>query len=420
MDKELKELINQQKALLDKAKAEGRTFSDEERTLWNDLQAKINATKEQIEAEEQFQNNQNFLNRPAGDPVRVEVKDNDEPPKLFKNLTEQLASVRAAAGGMVDKRLTELNAALGMGEGAGQDGGFAVQSDFAGLILESSVKDDPVLRMVDSYSISQKADRVKYVEIDETDVSSTVFGGVQVHWAAETVSVNKSAPVLAEKELKLEKLMGFAYVTDELNADSNFVDQLYTRAFTTAIRRKLVEGIISGDGIGKPLGILNSGALVSIAKESSQAAGTVLWANLSKMYNRALDKSKCVWLCHPDVAEEFDFLNFPVGTGGTPIYLPASASGTIDTLRGRPILESDHCSQKGAKGDIFFVDLSDYMLIYKGGVQKDVSIHVQFLTGQNCFRFTFRANGMPKRKSALTIKNSNNRRSSIITLDARA
>ena len=169
----------------------------------------------------------------------------------------------AAAGGMVDKRLTELNAALGMGEGAGQDGGFAVQSDFAGLILESSVKDDPVLRMVDSYSISQKADRVKYVEIDETDVSSTVFGGVRVHWAAEAASVNKSAPVLAEKELKLEKLMGFAYVTDELNADSNFVDQLYTRAFTTAIRRKLVEGIISGDGIGKPLGILNSGALVS-------------------------------------------------------------------------------------------------------------------------------------------------------------
>lgn len=245
MNEELKELINQQKALLDKAKAEGRTFSDEERTLWNDLQAKINATKEQIKAEEQFQNNQNFLNRPAGNPVRVEVKDNDEPPKLFKNLTEQLASVRAAAGGMVDKRLTELNAALGMGEGAGQDGGFAVQSDFAGLILESSVKDDPVLRMVDSYSISQKADRVKYVEIDETDVSSTVFGGVRVYWAAEATSVNASAPVLAEKELKLEKLMGFAYVTDELNADSNFVDQLYTRAFTTAIRRKLVEGIIS-------------------------------------------------------------------------------------------------------------------------------------------------------------------------------
>ena len=42
---ELKKLLNQQKALLDKAKAEGRTFSDEERTLWNDLQKKVEAAE---------------------------------------------------------------------------------------------------------------------------------------------------------------------------------------------------------------------------------------------------------------------------------------------------------------------------------------------------------------------------------------
>ena len=52
MNEELKKLLNQQKALLDKAKAEGRVPSlMKERTFWNDLQAKINAAKEQIEAE---------------------------------------------------------------------------------------------------------------------------------------------------------------------------------------------------------------------------------------------------------------------------------------------------------------------------------------------------------------------------------
>ena len=157
-----------------------------------------------------------------------------------------------------------------------------------------------------------------------------------------------------------------------------------------------------------------------IAKESRPGGGDCALGKPQQNVQPCPDKSKCVWLCHPDVAEEFDFLNFPVGTGGTPIYLPHRPQEQSTHYAGAQSLSPIIVLKKGAKGDIFFVDLSDYMLIYKGGVQKDVSIHVQFLTGQNCFRFTFRANGMPKRKSALTIKNSNNRRSSIITLDARA
>jgi HK97 family phage major capsid protein len=419
MNEELKKLLNQQKALLDKAKTEGRVFTAEERTLWNDLQAKINATKEQLEAEKQFQNNETFINAPAGTP-HIVVKNDDKPVKLFKNFTEQLIAVKTAANsGVVDNRLVELNTALGMNEGSGQDGAFGVQADFAGAIMDTSVKEDPILSRVDSYSVSQNSDRVQYLEVDESDISTTVFGGVQVYWAEEAGTVGASKPKLMEKELKLQKLMGFAYATEELNADSNFIDQLYTKAFSTAIRRALAGAIIAGNGVGKPLGLLKAGSLITIAKESNQAAGTVVWANLSKMYNRVLDKSKCVWLCHPDVREQFDFLEFPVGTGGVPVYLPAAAAGSIDTLRGKPILESDHCSAVGSQGDLLFVDLSDYMMIYKGGVQKDVSIHVQFLTAENCFRFIFRANGLPKRNKKLTIKNSSNDRSSIVTLAAR-
>ena len=418
MDKELKKLIDQQKVLLDKAKNEGRTFTDEERTLWNDLQTKIVAAKEQIKAEADFAANGEFANQPAGTPTII-VTD-ERPVRVYKNLIEQLVSVKAAAKGIVDERLTTLNVALGMNEGAGQDGGFAVQSDFAGAIMDTAVKEDPVLSRVDSYQISQKSDRVSYLEVDETDISSTVFGGVQMHWASEAGEVEASKPKFKEKELKLQKLMGFAYATDELNADSNFIDQLYTRAFTIATRRALAGAIIAGDGVGKPLGFSKSASMVTIAKENNQLADTIVWPNLAKMYNRVLDKSKCVWLCHPDAKEQFDFLTFPVGTGGVPIYLQAAAAGSVDTLKGKPILESDHCSALGDLGDIFFTDLSDYLMIYKGGVQKDVSIHVEFLTGQNVFRFTFRANGIPKRKSALTIKNSSNQRSSIVALAARA
>ena len=206
MDKELKKLIDQQKVLLDKAKNEGRTFTDEERTLWNDLQTKIVAAKEQIKAEADFAANGEFANQPAGTPTII-VTD-EKPVRVYKNLIEQLVSVKAAAKGIVDERLTTLNVALGMNEGAGQDGGFAVQSDFAGAIMDTAVKEDPVLSRVDSYQISQKSDRVSYLEVDETDISSTVFGGVQMHWASEAGEVEASKPKFKEKELKLQKAYG--------------------------------------------------------------------------------------------------------------------------------------------------------------------------------------------------------------------
>jgi HK97 family phage major capsid protein len=104
---------------------------------------------------------------------------------------------------------------------------------------------------------------------------------------------------------------------------------------------------------------------------------------------------------------------------GVPVYLQASSEGTLATLKGRPIITTDLCSAIGDLGDLYFADLSDYMLITKGGVQADTSMHVQFLAAENCFRFIFRANGMPKKNSALTLKNSSNTRSSFITLQAR-
>ncbi len=362
---------------------------------------------------------------PVDPPVYAEPRDH-KGIKVFGNFAEQLKAVKNAASGTVDPRLQQLNNefrnASGMNESLGTEGGFAVQTDFAGMLMESAATSGNILPLVDRYEVSAGADSVKWVDIDETSVATTVFGGVQTYWASEAAAVSASKPKLIEKEIKLEKLMGLAYATYEFGADSNFVSQLYSKAFSLAIRRELEGSIVSGDGKGKPIGLLTGAGKVTVAKEAGQVAGTIMWENISKMYNRALDKaniSKYVWLAHPDAAEQFDFLQFPIGTGGVPVYLPAAQVGSVATLKGRPIVETDHCSAVGSEGDLIFADLSDYMLITKGGVQADTSIHVQFLAAENAFRFIFRANGMPKRNKTLTVKNSSNARSSIVTLAVR-
>ena len=420
MDK-LQKLLARQEALLKdmRALADKETMTDEDIASYEAMEKEYDNNEKQIAILQRQSKREDDDNKPVNKPVIETV--NEPIPKPYKSLTEQLRDVKLAAQGQVSEKLITVQNAMGGNVGVGADGGFAVQSDFAGLMMESAAKAGNILPLVDSYQVTDGSNSVKWVDIDEDDVSSTVFGGVRVYWAAEASTVAKSQPKLQEKELKLEKLMGFAYATYELDSDSSFVNQLYTRAFELAIQRALEGAIIAGDGVGKPLGILKSGSLVTVAKEDNQAADTIVWENLSKMYHRAIgEKSRYVWLVHPDAHEQFDFLSFPVGTGGVPIYLPATQQGSVDSLRGRPIVESDHCSAVGDVGDVIFADPSQYMLAYKGGVDAATSIHVQFLTAENCFRFIFRANGMPKRNKKLTIKNSNNQRGPFVAIAARA
>lgn len=419
----LRDLLNKQKAILDTAKAENRGLTADENTNFTALQTEIDSVSATIKAEEQFAATNAAVNvpAPAAQAPVVQVVNNPKA-RPFKNFAEQLRCIKDhAITGSVDERLVQVQNANGATAGAGKDGGFAIQEDFAGNMFESAIKEDPILSLVDTYQVSSGADRVSWNDLAETSIASTVWGGIQTYWAAEAATVASSKPLIQERELKLEKLMGFYYNSGELEADSAFNSAVVSRGFTASIRRNLAAAIIGGDGIGKPIGLLNAASLVSVAKETGQVAATVVWENITKMYHRALgDQSKFVWLAHPDVQEQLAFMKMPIGTGGVPVYQPASLLGPIATMYSRPVMTSDLCSTLGSKGDVYFVDPSQYLMIYKGGIDQAISIHVAFLTAENCFRFIFRVNGMPKRNSALTIKNSAKTRSSIVTLDARS
>lgn len=418
MNKLLNDKIKEQETLLNSAINGNRAMTDSEQALFDSLETEIKNIEKTMEAQAKMEAKQKEINTPVNAPIYAQPN-NTATIKPFKNFAEQLKAVKnAATTGRVDDRLARLNNefknATGMNEGIGSEGGFAVQTDFAGMMMESAATSGEILSRVDSYQVSGNSNSVEWVDINETNTGTTVFGGVQVYWASEAGTVAASKPVLAERELKLEKLMGVAYATYELEKDSSFVSDLYTRAFTLGIRRAMESAIINGDGKGKPLGFLQSASLVSVAKETGQAAATVLWENIVKMHNRALDKNNTVWLIHPDVQEQLDFMAFPVGVGGVPVYLPASSAGSLASMKGRPIIESDQCSALGTLGDINLVDLSQYLMIYKGGIDAATSIHVQFLAAENTFRFIFRANGIPKKNSTLTIKNTSATRSSFV------
>lgn len=342
--------------------------------------------------------------------------------KPFASVGEQLRAIYNFRKNHVeDKRLQRVNnAVLGANEGSGADGGFALQTDFAGMIMESAVQQSPLLNRLDRYTCSSSANAMRWVSADETDVSKSVFGGVQMYWASEGAAVAASKPKFREMKMDLEKMMGFLYCTDEMLEDVAFMTSIASSSFTLAGDRLLTEGVICGDGVGKPLGLTHSKALITVAKEQSQAAGTFLGANAIKMQARAMprNRDRLVWLMHPDVEEQLPTLAIQSGEAAKFLWNPEGGLGNFDTQRvlNKPVLFEDSCSALGTAGDILLVDPFMYILLTKGTVKQDWSIHVEFLTDQNCFRVVYRCNGAPKVSKPLTIKNSTKTRSPFVAL----
>ena len=342
--------------------------------------------------------------------------------KPFASIGEQLAAVYNFRKNHVeDKRLQQVNnAVLGANEGIGADGGFAIQTDFASAILESAVQMSPLLNRLDRYTCSSAANSMRWISADETDVSKSVFGGVHMYWAAESATVLASKPRFKEMKMDLEKMMGFLYCTDEMLQDAAFMTGFASTGFALAADRLLTEAVIAGNGAGKPLGLINSKALVTVDKEQSQTNGTFVGNNAVKMQARAMprNRERLVWLMHPDVEEQLPLLVIKSGDESKFLWNPEGGLGAFDTQRvlNKPVLFEDSCSALGTKGDIMLVDPFQYILLTKGAVKQEWSIHVEFLTDQNCFRMVYRCNGSPKVNNALKIKNSTKLRSPFVAL----
>jgi HK97 family phage major capsid protein len=110
-----------------------------------------------------------------------------------------------------------------------------------------------------------------------------------------------------------------------------------------------------------------------------------------------------------------------VGTGGVPVYMPAggASAAPYGTLFGRPVIPIEQCAAIGDAGDIIFADLGGYILAEKGGIQSDVSIHVNFIYDESVFRFVLRIDGQPLRASALTPYKGSDTLSHFVTLASR-
>jgi HK97 family phage major capsid protein len=436
-------------AIADAAEAEGRKLSNDEIERLDSYQEEFRDLSKQIEAKEEQAKQAARLDEtigrrtsdvePTTEPRGVSsitggtYRNDDRGMHGFRNLGEwacAVARTNRPGASHVDERLrTEQRADPdGSNEAIDSEGGFAVPPD---------ARKDINQLIRSSESLFSRCDEIRcstnrlVVPTDET----TPWGsaGIQAYWTGEQAQLTQSKLSLQNVGISLHKLTALAPVTDELLEDNGAMAAYLQRKAPEVLNFKIDHAIVQGTGSGQPLGILNSGAAVEVAKVGSQVADTVVGLNIINMWSRmyAPARANAVWLISQSVEPELYTLQKQgkLDTGastadwGEAIYMPANGvSGSpYSTLFGRPVLVTQACEELGDAGDVILADLSSYLLASKGGgIRQASSIHLFFDWEVTAFRFSMRLGGQPWLSAPISPRDGSTTLSPFVTLAARA
>lgn len=415
----------------DKAAKEDREFTEDERKVMDEKlaeakQANADAAREDKLIEQRAAAGSVPVPREA---ATVHDRAEDRP---FASLGEFLQCVAAAgwegrgerfgefSGGQIDPRLRPLAGPTGVNTGVGSEGAYLVRKDWTTVLLDRAMEEAQVAPDCFEVPIGPDSDGFEAPMIDESSrATGSRWGGVRVYRRSEADTVTASKPGLQKFTIDLEDLMALCYVTERQLRDGMAMQAIIEKAFASEFAFTLDDEIINGGGSGQCLGVLNSPALVTVAKESGQAASTFVAANAAKMFARMPARliGGATWYINQDVFPQL----LTMTLSNMPVYLPGGtiANAPYGLLFGRPIKPIEQAQSLTNVGDVIFANMGEYALATKGGIEQADSMHVRFIYNERAFRWLYRVNGAPAWRTSKTPKNGSNNLSPFIALAAR-
>ncbi len=290
-----------------------------------------------------------------------------------------------------DPRVIELQA---YSETIPDAGGFLVPETLRSEILRVSLETAlvrPRARVIPMDSL-----RVPLPAIDSTTNVGSVYGGIIVYWTPESGTIALNDATFGRVVLEAKKLTGGFVVPNELLQDSivsfaAFVNGLLPEAMSFAED----QAFLTGSGVGEPQGVLNSPAVVVVAKEAAQVASTIVWQNIVNMYARMLPGSlgRAVWVASIDTFPQLAQMALAVGAGGSAIWLNNGQVGPPMTILGRPVIFTEKVPMIGCQGQINFLDLGYYLVGDRQTMTASSSEHIRFQTDETMYRIIERVDG---------------------------
>jgi len=431
------DLKNEMGAISDKVTTEKRPMTDDERKTFDGLKAQAAQNRELLaEAEAANDAERRMVAAPkdpdaaaaeaarlaAGLPKVIPGKHNadDDPKRGFKDHRDFLKCVMdVGRGRKMDHRLAPLQATQGSDEqGTYSDpaGGFLVPHGVAPGILSVEPENDPLAGLVTQ--VPMQAPTVSFNARVDKNHATSVSGGFTVTRRPETVDGTASRMTFEQVTLTANEEFGLAFASERIINDSpqSFVAIIQAGMRTEFVANAMNERI-NGTGTGERQGALNAGCKIAVAKETGQAAATIVKENIDKMAARSWRYNSAIWLANQNTRPQLKSLVQVIGAGGNSVPYFTTDGG--EKLDGRPLFFTEFAKTIGTEGDLMLLVPSEYLEGTYESEQYAESIHVRFAAAERGFRFYRRNDGQWWWRSALTPKNGSTL-SPVVTLAVRA
>jgi len=396
------DLINEERAMLDKAAAEDRPLSEKEKTRCDAIDTELTVVNVKLEelggmpssawVDPGFGPDLPGVGKGKGKSYRdmfgqPRASDWESGEQFWATLHSGRADPRllpAASPGIVALQR----------EGEPALGGFSVPEELVAGMLDASLESELVRPRAQVHPM--KSATLKIWGFDSSTSAGGCLFGMSPQWMAETGTIAADEASVRMITLDAKKLALLPSASNELIADGvSFEEQLET-AMIKALGWGMDYGFLRGTGAGQPSGVLGASCLITVAKLTGQLAGTIDYRNLVMMFARLHPAcvSNSVWVASPTTIPQLSTLSLTVGVGGAPIPVMTSDSGQFIILT-RPVLFSEKMSALGAVGDILLADFSQYAVGLRKEVSIDKSQHLGFQQDISTYRGIVRVDGQP-------------------------
>lgn len=340
------------KAFLDSHRTDKGTLSAEDDAAYSRMEQDISDLGKEIARMERREALDAELNRPVNKPLTGKPMSGNDTAKTGRATDEYRQNFWNAMRAKVPMPGV-LNA---LQVGTDSEGGYLVPDEFERTLVQA-LEEENIFRQLAKVIQTSSGDRKIPVVATKGTAS----------WIDEEGAFVESDDAFSQVSIGAYKLGTLIKVSEELMNDSIFDLESYISAeFARRIGAKEEEAFFTGDGSGKPLGILAASGGAETGVTAASATAITADELMDLFYSlKAPYRKNAVWVLNDSTIKAIRKLK---DNSGQYLWQPSLVAGTPDTILGRPVKTSAFMPAIGAsQKTIAFGDFQYYWIADRQG-----------------------------------------------------
>jgi HK97 family phage major capsid protein len=293
-----------------------------------------------------------------------------------------------------------------LGEASGVTGGYTVPPQFAEKIMAIMAEDTFIRPRAFVQPVTSASIQIPYLDITTAQAAgvSPFFGGMQASWTAESQTRQEYEPQFKQLELRPWELSAYSVSSNVLLQDAiGGFEKFLMQLFAKVIGWTEEYAFLQGNGVGKPLGMLNTSG--PVIQQTRAVARKISYADVAGIMSKMLPSSlgRAIWVVHPYALIDLVQLRDAAGRVVWVDALGGAQKGIPGYLFGRPVFISEKVPAYGTAGDLSLLDPGLYIIADRMALEVAASEHVNFLKNQMTWRVVERVDGRPWIEKAITL-----------------